>query len=69
MNIMRRVITSSVYIHHTLCATSGKDVNTHSLINRFNEYSSNSYNLQFKKDLSSAIDVFDINTSFTQGSS
>lgn len=67
MNIMERVITSSVYMHHTLCATSGKNVNTFSLINRFNDYSSNSYNLQFKKDLSSAIDEFDRNTSFTQG--
>ena len=69
MNIMRRVVTSSVYIHHTLCATSGKDVNKFSLINRFKAYSPNSYDLQFKKDLSMAIDDFNRNISFTQGSS
>ena len=67
MNIMKRVITSSVYIHHTLCATSGKNVNTYSLIDKFSEYSTNSYDLQFKKDLSSAIDDFKNSTAFTQG--
>ena len=69
MSIMRRVITSAVYIHHTLCATSNKNVNTHSLIDRFNTYSNNPHDLKFKQDLSNAIEAFNRSISFTYGTS
>jgi hypothetical protein len=48
MEIMKSVLTAAVYIHHTLSVTSG--IGT-SLIERFNTYSSGSYNLKFKQDL------------------
>jgi hypothetical protein len=57
---MKRVVTSAVYIHNTLCKTSGLG---NSLINDFN---TSPQGLKFKQDLSNEIDIFNKNITFTQ---